>query len=155
MSQHRLGSRPSELPGMRRRPTYAYASLTVLLLIVVMGLAAWLVSSVNELHGRFARESRSLGLAFLVIFMILLAAGAICLTRWVWHSRSGKPTPAPAPADVIQAAAVQAEQAEGVIRQVADESAKAALNRELGELRAGREHREFHVVVFGTGSAGK
>ena len=56
---------------------------------------------------------------------------------------------------MIQAASVQADQAEGVIRQVGDQAAKAELNRELGEIRAGRDRREFHVVVFGTGSAGK
>ena len=56
---------------------------------------------------------------------------------------------------MIQAASVQAEHAEGVIRQVEDESARAGLNRELSEIRAGRQRREFHVVVFGTGSAGK
>ena len=56
---------------------------------------------------------------------------------------------------MIQAAAVQAEQAEGMIRQVGDESARARLNRELSQLRTGQARREFHVVVFGTGSAGK
>ena len=56
---------------------------------------------------------------------------------------------------MIEAASVQADQAEGVIRQVEDQSARAGLNQELNEIRAGRHGREFHVVVFGTGSAGK
>ena len=56
---------------------------------------------------------------------------------------------------MIEAAAVQTQQAEGVIRQVENESAKIALNQELSELRAGHNRREFHVVIFGTGSAGK
>ena len=56
---------------------------------------------------------------------------------------------------MIEAAAVQTEQAEGIIRHVEDASARAGLNQELSDLRAGQRRREFHVVVFGTGSAGK
>jgi small GTP-binding protein len=140
---------------MRRPTTYLQVALILLVLIAALGLTAWLVSSVNQLHERFARESRGLGLAFLVVLIVLLVVSALWLGRLAWRSRAGGPASAPVPADLIQAAAVQAEQAEGVIRQVADESAKAELNRELGELRAGRRRREFHVVLFGTGSAGK
>ncbi|MGP0067780.1 MAG: YcjF family protein [Isosphaeraceae bacterium] len=140
---------------MPKRTTIALASGTALLAIAALGLVAWLVSSVNELHERFSRESRGLGLAFLVILIVLLAIGAIWLGRLAWQSRAGQPTPSPVPNDVIHAASIQANQAEGVIRQVKDETVKAELNRELGELRTGREQREFRVVIFGTGSAGK
>jgi small GTP-binding protein len=139
---------------MQRR-TYSYAAIAVLCLIVALGLAAWLVSSVNELHDRFARESRSLGLAFLVVLIVLLAIGATWLARQVLRPRvDGSHGPA-VPADMIQAAALAAQQAEGVIRQLRDESVKGELDRELGKIKAGQHHREFHVVVFGTGSAGK
>jgi small GTP-binding protein len=140
---------------MPRRTTYSYAAVALLLVTAALGLAAWLVSSLNELHQRFARESWALGLAFLVVLIVLLAIGALWLARLAWRSRSPAAAATPVPADVIQAAALQADQAEGVIRRVGDESVKAELNRELGELRGGREQREFHVVVFGTGSAGK
>jgi uncharacterized protein len=142
---------------MRTRTTYTYVALTVVLVGAALGLAAWLVSSLNEMHERFARESRGLGLAFLVVLIILLAIGAVWLGRLAWRSRAGgaDPPSTPVPADVIQAAAVQANQAEGVIRQVGNQAARADLDRELGEIRAGRDRREFHVVIFGTGSAGK
>jgi small GTP-binding protein len=131
--------------------------LTVLLVGSALGLLAWLVSSLNEMHERFARESRGLGLAFLIVLIVLMVFGAVWLGRLAWQSRSaaGGHSSVPVPADVIQAASVQADQAEGVIRQLGDQDVKAELNRELGEIRAGREHREFHVVIFGTGSAGK
>src|SRR5262249_8584579 len=129
----------------------------VLLIGAALGLAAWLVSSLNEMHERFARESRGLGLAFLIVLIILMVIGAIWLSRLAWRSRSADAaTPlGPVPADVIQAAVVRAEQAEGVLRQLGDHQVKEGLSRELGEIRAGRERREFHVVIFGTGSAGK
>ncbi len=56
---------------------------------------------------------------------------------------------------MIEAASVQTRQAEGVIRQVEDKAARAGLSQELSAIRAGQHHREFRVVVFGTGSAGK
>ena len=155
MNRRRLASRPRELPSMPKRNIYVLALGTVLLAIAALGFFAWLVSSVNELHERFAGESRGLGLAFLVVLIVLLAIAAIWLGWLAWRTRAGRPEPTPVPTDVIRAASVQTDQAEGVIRQVKDESARAELNRELGELRAGRELREFHLVIFGTGSAGK
>jgi small GTP-binding protein len=140
---------------MYNRSVYWYAGLACLVVMLALGLAAWLVSSLNELHGRFARESRAMGLAFLVILLVLLAAGSIWLWRLALRSRAANGAGAQAPEDIIQAAVAQAQQAEGVIRLVGNESIKAALTRELGEVRAGRDRRDLHVVIFGTGSAGK
>lgn len=147
----------SEPRRMRSRTTYAYIASTVILVGAAVGLAAWLVSSLNEMHERFARESHGLGLAFLVVLIVLMMIAAVWLGRLAWRSRSvaASGETATAPTDVIEAAVVQAGQAEGVIRQVGDVQARAALEGELGEIRAGRERKEFRVVVFGTGSAGK
>ena len=49
-------SRASEHLGMRSRTTYTYVALTVILVGAALGLAAWLVSSLNEMHERFARR---------------------------------------------------------------------------------------------------
>ena len=138
---------------MRPRPSTIYVSLAALLLM--LGLAAWLLSSAAQLHDRFAQHSRGLGLAFLVVLVALLAVGALWAGRLLWKTRVTERVPIQAPEDTIKAAAIQADHAGDVIRQVADESAKAGLNRELSELQSGQHRREFHVVVFGTGSAGK
>lgn len=142
---------------MRSRTTTLYIALTVLLAGAALGLAAWLVSSLNELHDRFARVSPTLGLAFLVVLIALMAIGAVWLGMLAWRSRKTQAgaTASPVPEDVIEAASVQADQAEGVIRQLADAEIKETLSRELGEIRAGKDRREFRVVIFGTGSAGK
>ena len=138
---------------MRPRPATIYLSLAALLLM--LGLAAWLLSSAAQLHDRFAQHSRGLGLAFLVVLVALLAVGAIWAGRLLWKTSVTERVPVQAPEDTIKAAAIQADHAGDVIRQVADESAKAGLNRELSELQSGQNRREFHVVIFGTGSAGK
>ncbi len=138
---------------MRTRPSYLLLGLTFL--VVLLGAAGWLLSSLVELHDRFSRQSRGLGIAFLIVLIVFLALAAIWIGRLLWVSRKQATTGAAAPAGVIEAATVQTEQAEGVIRQVADPSARAGLSHELSEIRAGRHRREFRVVIFGTGSAGK
>ena len=47
---------------MPTRTSYLYLTLTVV--IVVMGMAAWLFSSLTELHDRFARSPRAWGSPF-------------------------------------------------------------------------------------------
>jgi uncharacterized protein len=138
---------------MQTRSSYLYLALT--LAIVLIGVAAWLVSSVTALHDRFAQQSRGLGVAFLIALIVLLAIATLWASRFARAPRAGRDGPARAPDDVLEAAAVQAEAAEGLIRQVQDATARAGLNHELGELRAGKSRHEFRVVVFGTGSAGK
>ncbi len=138
---------------MRTRPSYLLLGLAVL--VVMLGASAWLLSSLVELHDRFSRQSRGLGIAFLIALIVFLVFAAIWVARLLWASRKPATKGNQAPADVIEAASVQTEQAEGVIRQVEDPSARAGLNQELTELLTGQHRREFRVVIFGTGSAGK
>jgi uncharacterized protein len=138
---------------MRTRPSYLLLGLA--LLVVLLGASGWLLSSLVELHDRFSRQSRGLGIAFLLVLIVFLALATVWVGRLLWVSRKAATGGARAPAGVIEAASVQAEQAEGVIRQVEDPSARAGLTQELSDIRAGRHRREFHVVIFGTGSAGK
>ena len=60
-----------------------------------------------------------------------------------------------APDDVVAAAALQTEKAEGVIAQIKDDEARTRFSREIATIRADSVARRFHVVVFGTGSSGK
>jgi small GTP-binding protein len=130
-------------------------ALGIVLVAVTLGATAWLIASVNELHDRLARHSGALALTFIGIALLVATGSAILAARLFWKlSRAERPPPR-APEDVIHAAELQADKAEGVIAQVRDEPARAQLNRELSTLRADRQQRRFHVVVFGTGSAGK
>jgi hypothetical protein len=104
-------------------------------MVVLLGMAAWLLGSLTDLHDRFSRQSRELGIAFLIVLILFLLLATFWLGRSLWHSRTKASGPVQAPADVIQAATVQANEAEGVIRQVEDQSARADLNQELAALR--------------------
>jgi small GTP-binding protein len=129
--------------------------LPIVLVVLALGAAAWLFSSVGEMHDRLARHSTTLALVFLGLAAIVAVAGAIAATRFFWHASRPPRAPAQAPDDVVHAAEVQVEKAEAVVAQVADGSAKSALTGELAAIRADGRQRRFHVVIFGTGSAGK
>ncbi len=123
--------------------------------IAALGGAALFLSSAVALHDRFAQYSWGLGLAFLLVLIGSLVVGLFWGGRLFWQARQVPAAKVQAPEDMIEAAAIEAQHAAEVIRQVASESAKTGLNRELSEIHADRKRRDFHVVVFGTGSAGK
>ncbi len=122
---------------------------------VALGTAAWLVTSVGDAHDRIAPTSPPLAIAFVVLASVTAGAAAVAGSRLLWKLGRSESPPAVAPEDVVVAAGVQAEKAEAVVAQVQDPGARDRLRRELDEIRADRHVRRFHVVVFGTGSAGK
>src|SRR4051812_31001766 len=147
-------------PGFQRAKRVMRTSRWVFALIltaVALGTVAWLVTSVNELHDRLARHSEPMALAFIGSAALVALASALTAIRMFWRlSHSPRaPDRVKAPEDIVQAAAVQADKAELVINQVKDPSAKAELGDELASIRADGVRRRFHLVVFGTGSAGK
>jgi small GTP-binding protein len=129
--------------------------LALVLLAVTLALAGWLIVAIGDLHDRLAVFSRPLAVAIVVVMSLAATASAVAAARLFWQlGREASPA-AQAPDDVIKAAEVQAEKAEGVLAQVKDQSVKARLGGELAAIRADGKRRTFHVVVFGTGSAGK
>ena len=129
--------------------------LPVVLIVVAICAAAWLLASVGEMHDRLAKHSLTLAQIFIALAGLVALVAGVILFRIFWTlSRADKPR-ARAPEDIVKAAEVQAEKAEEVIKQVKDESARIDLAAELAALCADRQRRRFHVVVFGTGSAGK
>ena len=129
----------------------------LILAAVALGTVAWLVTSVNELHDRLDRHSPQLALVFVGTASLVAAASALSALRMFWKlgHTPREPDRIKAPEDIVHAAEIQADKAELVINQVKDGAAKAELGGELAEIRADRVRRRFHVVVFGTGSAGK
>ena len=132
------------------------AWLALASLAITLGMAAWLITSVGTMHDRLAAYSPPLAIGFVILAVLLASVSAIAATRLLWKlGRSGSTSDRAAPEDVILAADVQAREAESIVDRVSDAEAQARLRRELAELRTDRQVRRFHVVVFGTGSAGK
>ena len=136
---------------MQRKPSAIYAALAALILVI--GLAAWLVNSLTELHDRFAPIDRprcdiSLrvdrvahrGRLFHCAVRIAPAAQHSLETRTRGHDRgSRRPDSAGRRCDSPGRKSL----------------GQGALTQELNDLRANHDRREFRVVIFGTGSAGK
>lgn len=148
------GSSRTETRGPGRMRTNRLL-LTLCLLIVALGMVLLLVGQVSDLHDKLARVSPNLATGMVGLAVATVGVSALAAARLMWKLARPERPPAQAPEDVVKAAEVQAEKAEGVIAQIRDEGAKARLNGELATLRADRDRRRFHVVVFGTGSAGK
>jgi small GTP-binding protein len=131
--------------------------LALCLAIVALGLLIWLVSSVQGFYDRIAQHSQPMAVALIGLIVAASSACALMAARLFWKlGHSGEATkPVQAPTDMIQAAEVQAEKAREAIAKVEDPQARARLDQELNELQRDRANRRFHVVVFGTGSAGK
>ena len=129
--------------------------LALSLSIVAIGVVAWLVASVGDLHDRVARQSPELAIGLIVAAVVAASACALTAARVFWMLGREPRAPAQAPSDVVKAAEIQAEKAGLIVEQIKDESVRAGLAAQLDELRADRGRRQFHVVVFGTCSSGK
>jgi uncharacterized protein len=80
------------------------------------------------------------------------AARALLRSEMAHPGREKPPPDRPEPEKTARPAA---NDLDGAIRQVRDRQERERLHGELASLRGDRENDRFHVVVFGTGSAGK
>lgn len=129
--------------------------IPLVLLILAIASTAWLIKEVVSFHDLVKQYSSALAFTFVGIIGLTAVVSALAASRFFWKLGRGERAPAQAPEDVVKAAEVQAEKAEVVIDQLKDEATRAELGREIAAIRVDRQHRRFHVVVFGTGSAGK
>ncbi len=127
----------------------------LVLAAVGLGLAAWLVASVGDLYTRLAATSPALAMVFVGLAVGSAGACGLAAARLFWKLGRRERAPAQAPTDVVLAATAQAEAAGQVIAQIGDESQRERLDRQLVEIRHDSKAKRFHVVIFGTGSAGK
>lgn len=125
------------------------------LTVVALALVASLVASLGDLHARIDKVSPPLAIGLVTLAVVAASASALAAARLFWKLGRPEGRAVRAPQDIVKAAEVQAEKAEGVINLVQDADAKSRLKDELSALRRDRDTRRFHVVVFGTGSAGK
>ena len=129
--------------------------LAMSLTIAAMGVTAWTAMSLADLHEKLGKHSQMLATTVVCVAVGAALFAAIQAGLLFWQLGRPEKEKAKAPSDVIKAAEMQAEEAEKVIAHVKDEPAQARLAHELTELRADKDRNRFHVVIFGTGSAGK
>ena len=82
-------------PSNRMRTRRSYLLLGLAALVVMLGTAAWLLGSLAELHDRFSRQSRELGIAFLIVLIVFLVFATFWVGRLLWVSRKTGEQPRP------------------------------------------------------------
>jgi uncharacterized protein (DUF697 family)/GTPase SAR1 family protein len=122
---------------------------------IAVGVVAWLVVSIGEMHDKVARHSPLLAIGLMSLAFVAASVSAITATWMFWRLSRPPKAPAKAPEDIIKAAEIQAEQAGNIVAQIQQSAVRDQLENELKALQSERAIAQFHLVVFGTGSSGK
>ena len=132
-------------------------------LIVILGLALWLIDSLSRLYWQLS-YSPLLGNLLLLLLIVLIGALVAAFVYYVLVLQSGEQrsrrnhrrvTPAQIPAAKSDAASSTLQAVRQQVAQIQDEVTRQALLSRTQEIEANLAKGEIQVVVFGTGSAGK
>ena len=128
-------------------------------IVLTLGLVVWLLDSVNRLYVSIAFTSPFLANLLLLLIVVLLVAlaGAIAYYGYLFlrpPSRPSRPIPQ-VPVEKTAAAEETLRAVRQQVEQIQDEVARQALFEQSRQIEENLAKREIHVVVFGTGSAGK
>jgi uncharacterized protein len=131
--------------------------LTVLVgLILLLGLTVWFVDSLYRLYASVAFTSPLLGNLVLALVLLLLVALLAAAVYYALLFRRPRRQPLPqAPAQRSDAAREALDAVRQQVAQIQDEVARQALLSRSQELEDSLARRDFRVIVFGIGSAGK
>lgn len=137
---------------VRLRPVFFFVGLG---LVLVLGL--WLVGSLQQLHGQVALLSPFLANVLVVGVVGLLVGllGVVLYYGWLFQ-RPRRRSPSPRlPRGKVGVARETLRAVQQQVDQIQDEVARRVLLNRSQSLEADLNRRDFRVVVFGTGSAGK
>lgn len=132
--------------------------LVIAAIVLVLGMIVWLVDLLSRLYFSVALTSPLLGNLLLTVLLILLVAliGAAVYYGVLFTRPKQQRQPLPqAPVHPTDAAQESLDAVQRQIAQIQDQITQQALLERSQALAAALSRREFQVVVFGTGSAGK
>ncbi|AFZ59992.1 DUF697 domain-containing protein [Anabaena cylindrica FACHB-243] len=132
-------------------------------LIIILGLALWLIDSLTRLYWQLS-YSPLLGNLLLLLLILLLGGLVAAFVYYVLVLQSGEQksrrnhrrvTPSQIPAAKSDAASTTLQAVRQQVAQIQDEVTRQALLSRTQEIETNLARGEIQVVVFGTGSAGK
>jgi uncharacterized protein len=127
--------------------------------VLILGLIVWLIDSLGRLYYGIAFTSPLLA-NLLVLVLIAMLIGLIAALVYYGSlfqrpkQRQSRPLPQ-APVEKAEAAEETLRAIRQQVEQIQDEVARQALIDRSRQIEQNLAQREIHVVVFGTGSAGK
>ncbi len=129
-------------------------------LILVLGMMVWLAVILSQFYTTLAATSVVLANFLLAIFLLLIAAlVAVIIYYAIAFSRPSSRTisqrPVTLPSNKRDVAGETLSVVRRQVEQIQDEISRQALLEQSHRLEQSFRRQHFHVVVFGTGSAGK
>lgn len=125
-------------------------------IILALGLVVWLVDSFYRLYASVSLISPWLGNLLLILLLVLLGALVIAIAYYSFLFLKPRRRSIPqAPVQRPDAARESLDALRQQVAQIQDEVTRQALWERSQQLEASFTRRDFRVVVFGIGSAGK
>jgi small GTP-binding protein len=126
-------------------------------LVIVLGMALWLINALNNLYWYISYTSPFLAgvLVLLLIVLIGLLIAAFLYYANLFQSRSSPKRLIKVPQAKAEAASETLKAIEKQVGQIQDAVARKALLQRSREIAADLSRGELRVAVFGTGSSGK
>ncbi|HEY9630965.1 MAG TPA: GTP-binding protein [Coleofasciculaceae cyanobacterium] len=127
-------------------------------ILLILGLVIWLTGSLSQLYFGIAVNSPLLANTLLVLMLALLlcaVAALVYFTLPFFRQRSERPQLPKIPEQKVEVARETLQAVQQQVAQIQDEIARQALIDRSREIEQSLSFRELHVVIFGTGSAGK
>lgn len=131
--------------------------IVIAAVVLILGMVVWLIDLLSRLYYSVALTSPVLGNLLLAVLLGLLVALVVAAVYYGFlFTRPKQRHPLPqAPVHRTDAAQESLDAVERQIAQIQDQITQQALLERSRALAAALSRKEFQVVVFGTGSAGK
>ncbi len=130
-------------------------------LSAILGLVIWLIDSILRLYSQVAWTSPLLGNILILLILALLALLIYAFFYYFNLSRQSKPSKQAQrrkiklPEQKADTAKANLQAIARQVQQIQDQVAKEALLQKAQAIQANLQRGNLHLVVFGTGSAGK
>ena len=138
-------------------------------ILLILGLVIWLTGSLSQLYFGIAITSPLLANILLALMLALLLCAVAALfyftlpffrprgfrSRSFRSQRTDRPSLPKIPEQKVEVARETLQAVQQQVAQIQDEIARQALIDRSYEIEQSLSFRELHVVIFGTGSAGK
>ncbi|HEY9661359.1 MAG TPA: Era-like GTP-binding protein, partial [Allocoleopsis sp.] len=131
--------------------------IVIAAIVLILGMVVWLIDLLSRLYFSVALTSPVLGNLLLAVLLGLLVALVVAAVYYGFlFTRPKQRQPLPqVPVHRPDAAQESLDAVERQIAQIQDQITQQALLERSRALAAALSRKEFQVVVFGTGSAGK
>lgn len=125
--------------------------------LILLGVLLWLISTLGTLYAGLSNLHPWLAqtITILIVLLMLAALGVIAYYGWLFLRPRHRHQPPPLPKTTREAAVAQLQSLDQQLSQIQDEVARQALVQRAKTVTYAFEQQRLHLVIVGSGSAGK